>query len=215
MRALREPRRPAEKGLTPFRRTVAASVVVDLPFGEVERATRVCLAGLVREALPYPDGSQADLVVAVSMRRFARWLRVPVEVEVLGAYRSKPGAVAHLRWRGCRHRRILPVMEADLLALPRAGRRTELVLEGSYEPPLGTLGLLVDVLVGRNIARSTASSFVACLGRAFEGALGEGRCSALHDPRQAESAMSRPGARAEKTSALATAASDSEEGDQA
>ncbi|MGH9297860.1 MAG: hypothetical protein ACRDZP_07800 [Acidimicrobiales bacterium] len=148
----------------------------------------MCLARLVREALPCPEGSPYDLVAAVSMRRLARWIRVPVDVEVLGAHSSKPGVVAQLRWQGRRHRRLFPVMKADLLALPRMGGRTELVLECNYEPPLGAFGLVGDVLAGRSIARSTASACVAQLGRAFEEAMDEGRCSASLAPHDVESA---------------------------
>lgn len=80
------------------------------------------------------------------------------------------------------------MMDVDLLARSRTGTSTELVLEGTYYPPLGVLGLAGDLVLGRHVARSTATTFMSGLGRAMEVAVHEGRCAmgraATHSTRE-------------------------------
>jgi uncharacterized membrane protein len=73
-------------------------------------------------------------------------------------------------------------MEADLLARPLLGGRTELVLDAAYRPPGGLLGVAGDVLLGRFVARSTAAAFTARLARAMADATGERPCNAWAPP---------------------------------
>lgn len=69
-------------------------------------------------------------------------------------------------------------MEADLVAHPLAGGRSELVLAGTYQPPFGFLGLVIDLIVGRLIAQSTAEAFINELSQAIETAVLEDPCTA-------------------------------------
>lgn len=180
MRALSSTRRSSElsRGLLPFHRRVAAVRTLESSYGEVTRGVRVSLAQLVETAFPSSAGRQGhELVADLSMRRWFRWIRVPVDIEVEDVYHPRPGLIAHLRWGASRHGNVFPVMEADLLARP-VGSGTELILAGTYHPPLGILGVLGDLLVGRLVARSTTESFLDGLSRALEGAIAEGRCTA-------------------------------------
>lgn len=56
-------------------------------------------------------------------------------------------------WRG------FPSLGATLTVKP-AGKETELVLEGSYEPPGGLVGRLFDGLVGRKLAAQTMDALL-------------------------------------------------------
>jgi len=69
-------------------------------------------------------------------------------------------------------------MDADLLARPTSEGNTDLILEGTYHPPFGILGLIGDLLFGRLVARSTAEEFVAGLARALEEAVRSESCCA-------------------------------------
>jgi hypothetical protein len=181
MRALSPTMRSSEvsRGLLPFHRTVAVVRTVEASYSEVERAVRVCLSQLVETASPSSAARHGyELVADLSMRRWFRRIRVPVDVEVEGVHHPRPGLIAHLRWRARRGGKGFPVMEADLLARPVVGAATKLVLAGTYHPPLGTLGVLGDLLVGRLVARSTAESFLDDLSHAIETAIAEGRCTA-------------------------------------
>lgn len=87
-------------------------------------------------------------------------LRVPAMVEIEPAGRA--GHV-HVRWWSRYLPRALPVMEADLSVRALANGRSQLVLDGEYVPPLGAMGMVGDVLVGRRVARSTAQALLDSL----------------------------------------------------
>lgn len=184
MRALSSTRTSSgvSTGLLPFHRTIAAVRTLESPYGEVIRGVRVSLTRLVETAFPSSAGRQRyEPVAELSMRRWFRWIRVPVDIEVEDVHHPRPGVIAHLRWRASRHGNVFPVMEADLLARPVVGSSTELTLVGTYHPPLGILGVLGDLLVGRLVARFTAESFLDGLSRALEADIAKGRCLASSD----------------------------------
>jgi hypothetical protein len=72
------------------------------------------------------------------------------------------------------HTRLFPRAQALLTVRPHAPQGTELQLSLVYQPPLGTVGLLFDRLIGRHIAWLTAGIFLRELRRAI-----------VHDPLQA------------------------------
>jgi hypothetical protein len=57
------------------------------------------------------------------------------------------------KWRG------FPTFGATL-TIQRHGKRTELILEGSYEPPGGLAGRLFDRVLGRSLASRTMDDFL-------------------------------------------------------
>ncbi|MFZ1016623.1 MAG: SRPBCC family protein [Candidatus Cybelea sp.] len=56
-------------------------------------------------------------------------------------------------WRG------FPAFGATLTVRP-SGKKTEVVLDGSYEPPGGPLGRVFDSVVGRRLAERTMDEFL-------------------------------------------------------
>ncbi|HLG67338.1 MAG TPA: hypothetical protein VKV36_05630 [Acidimicrobiales bacterium] len=178
-----EPRMAVERsshggapGLLPFERTVRASAPVRVPFRDVERAVRLCLAALLQPSASGAQPTDGRLVVDVHVRgRFGR-MRVPVVVDVETPRHPEAGAVAHLRWRARRLPKLFPIMDADLSAHPRLDDGSELALSGSYRPPLGPLGVLGDLVVGR-LAHSTTQALVEDLAAAIES--GRGGCGAV------------------------------------
>lgn len=56
-------------------------------------------------------------------------------------------------WRG------FPAFGATLTVRP-SGKKTEVVLDGSYEPPGGLFGLFFDNVVGRRLAARTMDAFL-------------------------------------------------------
>lgn len=170
---------PESRGLLPFHRTVVARRNLDASFSEVERAVRICLDQVVKVAFPSAAGRDGfDLVADVHTRGLPRWIRMPVEVEIESPRTRRTGLIAHLRRLPRRYLKLLPVMEADLLARPAPGSSTELVLEGTYHPPVGGLGLIGDLLAGRFVAQSTAEAFIDDLGRQIDVAVAQG-CAAM------------------------------------
>jgi hypothetical protein len=59
----------------------------------------------------------------------------------------------HSAWRG------FPEFGATL-TVQRSGNETELILEGSYEPPGGGVGRFFDWIVGRKLAARTMEAFL-------------------------------------------------------
>ncbi|MGH9047530.1 MAG: hypothetical protein ACRDVW_09500 [Acidimicrobiales bacterium] len=167
----------SEHGLLPFARELHCSIEVAVPYEDVARSARVCLSELVTEVSSSDPRPLGHLQTMVSTRRWSRVLRVAVEPELSASYHRRSGVLAHLHWHALRFRWLFPVMESDLRARP-LGPRTELVLDATYHPPGGIMGVLGDVLVGRLVARSTTEAFIGRLARALEDAVAEGRCGA-------------------------------------
>jgi len=179
-----EPRMTVERssqndapGLLPFERSVRASAPVRVPFRDVERALRLCLAALLQPSARGAKPMDGRLVVDVHVRgRFGR-MRVPVVIDVETPRHPEAGVVVHLRWRARRLPKLFPIMDADLSVHPRVGDGSELTLSGSYLPPLGPLGVLGDLVVGR-LAHSTTQALVEDLAAAIES--GRGGCGAVN-----------------------------------
>jgi hypothetical protein len=65
-----------------------------------------------------------------------------------------------LHWEPVTHRRALPVFTGELVAR-RTPAGTDVILTGTYRPPLGVAGSLGDSVLGRRVARSTAENLLA------------------------------------------------------
>lgn len=177
MASTRQSASVSDQGLLAFRRHVECATEVSLSFEEVERAARVCLGQLVPDSLSVAAAPRLKTVAP--MRHGFRAPRVVVQPEVSSA-RTHNGAVGHVHWYARRFRRLFPVMEADLVARPLSGGCTQLVLEATYRPPGGLLGVVGDALFGRVVARSTAEAFTSHLAQAMEGAITDRRCGNWH-----------------------------------
>ena len=131
---------------------------LDVSYDVVSGQLRTNLTSRLLEAAPGGRHSRPGFVGLQS--RWSGPLRVPaiVEVETTG----RVGQM-HLRWWSRYLARAFPVMEADLSVRALANGRSQLVLDGEYVPPLGALGVVGDVLVGRRVARSTARALLDSL----------------------------------------------------
>lgn len=65
-----------------------------------------------------------------------------------------------LAWRAREHSAMFPQMQAKLVVYPHSDSRTQLELEGDYDPPLGVLGDALDALGGHHLAESSAGHFL-------------------------------------------------------
>lgn len=73
---------------------------------------------------------------------------------------SPPTTVISLEWEAARNARLFPVMRAALSVYPLTATETQLDLSGSYEPPLGALGSVIDSVVGHRIAEAAVHQFI-------------------------------------------------------
>jgi hypothetical protein len=186
-----------DQGLLPFRRRVRATVELAVPFAEVVRDGRICLADLVDASLAGDGGSPRATTgggrspraapdrgepprAAPGPARHARPLLVAVDPQVSRAP-GRTGSLGHVHWHALRFRRLLPEMDADILVRPLAAGHSELTVDAAYRPPGGLLGVVGDVVLGRFVSRGTVARFTVRLAQAMADATA-GHCTAPAPP---------------------------------
>jgi hypothetical protein len=85
--------------------------------------------------------------IGVGIRPEIRSVREDEAVAGLG-----PVTRVDLGWRAFQGAAFFPVMSAQLSAWAVGPQETQISLEGSYEPPLGALGGVIDAAIGRHVA---------------------------------------------------------------
>jgi hypothetical protein len=141
------------------RARLRATRAVRRPFEVIEKRLRVEPERVVQ--LAYGDFAYENKgVIPLALHPSLSWLRVPVRVESFTPVDPHRGTVISIRWTPMRAARLLPTLEADLEVRPGEHGTSELELEGRYRPPLGLAGLVLDRLVGRFVAGSTAKTFL-------------------------------------------------------
>jgi hypothetical protein len=84
------------------------------------------------------------------------------EVEiVVGAPRSKSNAVCvPISWKATGVESLFPLLEADLIVEAVGDTMTQITLRGSYQPPLGPIGRLLDRALLHRLAESCVKDFM-------------------------------------------------------
>ena len=87
-----------------------------------------------------------------------------IAVQALEATYRPGRVVIPMRWVATgRSGDLFPALEGNLELIERPDGATDLHLVGSYQPPLGRTGEVLDQLVMRRLARHTLDSFVGRL----------------------------------------------------
>lgn len=73
---------------------------------------------------------------------------------------SLPVTRLQLEWEASKMPRLFPFMKAELSIYPLTSTETQLDLSGSYEPPFGVLGNVIDSVVGHRIAEASVHQFI-------------------------------------------------------
>jgi hypothetical protein len=73
---------------------------------------------------------------------------------------NRPAMKLRLEWAATSHPGWFPEMKATLAIFPLSPTETELELEGSYEPPIGKLGAVIDLALMHRIAEASLTRFV-------------------------------------------------------
>jgi hypothetical protein len=92
-------------------------------------------------------------------------IRKKIVIEVVGFCESEGSGYRHearikLRWHAAEGAGLFPTMNAELAAYPLSSTETQLDLTGSYEPPLGLVGVAIDALVGHRLAEASVHQFL-------------------------------------------------------
>jgi len=94
-------------------------------------------------------------------------LRKATLIDVGLASRVGDHVLVDIAWQSASLAPLFPVFAGQLLV-----SEGEVVLDGRYAPPLGSIGLLLDQALLRFVARRTASALLDRLAREFEGSGG-------------------------------------------
>lgn len=83
-----------------------------------------------------------------------------------------------ISWKATGVESLFPVMNADLVVEPMGADMVQVVLRGSYQPPLGGVGRLLDRALLHRLAQASAKSFLDQLCSAIEATIGQGAAAA-------------------------------------
>lgn len=83
-----------------------------------------------------------------------------VEIEIGRSERRAGSVIIPIKWRATGVGAIFPVMNADIVLQPIGHTDVQVVFRGSYDPPLGGFGRLLDRAVMHRLAEASAKSFV-------------------------------------------------------
>ena len=83
-----------------------------------------------------------------------------VRVDVGEPVRLEGSVLLPVTWRAARLEALFPVLEADLQVAAIGPRRTQLSLNGRYQPPLGAVGRALDRTLLHRIAEATVRDFL-------------------------------------------------------
>lgn len=140
--------------------------IVDHPYGDVMERLRSDALGVFRRASKSEAEANEDRSAQLHAKLGAVELAADVEIDVgepvqaLSSPVGYPVTTFPLTWRASRNEGMFPEMRAKLLVYPHSSTRTQLELEGTYNPPLGVVGDALDALGGHHIAQSSVARFL-------------------------------------------------------
>jgi hypothetical protein len=151
-------------------RTIRVYDYVNQPFERVRAALLADTQGIFSRATSV--ASERGHKLASSLRANVAGLEIgkEISIDVLGSYdngqpSSNLGRATRieLRWRAAANAGLFPTMTAELALYPLSSTETQLDLKGSYEPPFGALGAVLDALAGHRIAEACVHQFIVDL----------------------------------------------------
>lgn len=98
-----------------------------------------------------------------------------VEIELGDPVGRSGSVIIPLQWRATGVGSLFPTMNADLVLQPIGSDVVQVVFRGSYEPPLGGLGRILDRAVLHRLAEASAKTFLDQLCIAIEETLSSDR----------------------------------------
>jgi hypothetical protein len=73
---------------------------------------------------------------------------------------ERPSTTLEIVWCAARYPKLFPIMRASLVLYPLSPNETQLELVGSYTPPLGAVGEVIDAAVLRRYGETAVAGFV-------------------------------------------------------
>ena len=138
---------------------------VNRPFTEVRDLLRQNPNDIFRRATSGAAGRAESLVATLHVDIAGLEVGKEVRIEVASIKEHAdpslgPVIVFQLSWHATEGGSLFPAMKADLSVYRLSKDETQLDLRGSYEPPLGALGKVLDALVMHRVAEASVHRFV-------------------------------------------------------
>lgn len=145
------------------RRTLSTYEYVDVPYDDVILLLAEDAAGVVQAATDSAVSHAEDVVgrLTVEVAGFEVGRDVTIEVGEFHPVALMQVEVP-LRWKAQDSEALFPSMDATLAVrmMPLDIQRTQLVLDGSYQVPLGPVGAAIDDVAGHHVAEAAVHRFV-------------------------------------------------------
>ena len=130
---------------------------VPVPMADVERHLDQLRSHLGSWAdVAYREGEELRTRVGPTDGAFAKEVRMELGIAQI----HRTGLVFPISWSATGAQVLFPKLDADLLISHVGSNQTKISLEGTYEPPLGSLGKVVDRVMLRKVADSTVKAWV-------------------------------------------------------
>jgi hypothetical protein len=144
---------------------VSYETEVPVPMAQVERRLEHLRLDLKSWAdVAYRDGEELRSRVGPSQGSIAKEIRL--EIGVSDVHRA--GVVYPMSWTATGAELLFPRLDADLTLSHAGPDATRIALDGTYEPPLGPFGRVVDRILLRRVAESTVKAWIDRLAAAIE-----------------------------------------------
>ncbi len=135
-------------------------VELPLPLDQVERTLLTTLdqwlPALAGDAASRGEGLLAEVGIGPPGRRVG----VPVTVRLADPVRFPSKTLLPMTWEPVKGGSIFPNLDADIEVGPLGPDRTQLAINGRYQPPLGRLGRAVDRALLHRVAEATVKDFL-------------------------------------------------------
>jgi len=144
---------------------VSYSTLVRTPLAVVEQRLDALHDDLDEWAgIAYHEGESLRAKVGPAGEGFAKEVRLEIGAHEI----HRKGLVYPIKWVATGARTLFPTMSADLVLSHVGPTQTRIVFEGTYEPPLGPLGRVIDRVALRRVADSTVKGWVDRIALALE-----------------------------------------------
>jgi len=130
--------------------------VVERPFADVSRALLAMTNGMSRSATVAYRNGEALMARLSGPGVVAKTVVLEVGAPIQDADRTS----LPLAWWATGTPGLFPTMEADLTAAPMGPDITQVAFQGTYKPPLGIVGHVLDRALLHRFAESSVKDFV-------------------------------------------------------
>lgn len=130
---------------------------VPLELGEVETRLDGVRSQLDDWAgVAYREGEELRARVGPRVNGYAKTVRLEI-----GAPEIRPAGIVYpINWTAKGAEALFPKLSADLILTQVGSAKTKVSLQGTYQPPMGTLGKAADRVLLKSVAEATIQDWV-------------------------------------------------------